>query len=108
MPYYGLATRAQAVVIKALGTPLKLITQITGISGRYIGNLVKKAVENGWNANWVLLNNYFRDKPYIGRTKKITPNIKQRVINAVIYNRYGREKSSKKIACEIGISVVSV
>jgi hypothetical protein len=26
MPYYGLAIRAQAVVIKALGTPLKLIT----------------------------------------------------------------------------------
>jgi len=47
MPYYGLATRAQAVVIKALGTPLKLITEITGISGKHIGNLVKKAVENG-------------------------------------------------------------
>jgi len=47
MPYYGLATRAQAVVMKALGTPLKLITQVTGISGRHIGNLVKKAVENG-------------------------------------------------------------
>jgi hypothetical protein len=46
MPYYGLATRAQAVVIKALGTLLKLITQITGISGRHISNLVKKAVEN--------------------------------------------------------------
>ena len=39
MPYYGLATRAQAIVMKALGTPLKLITQITGISGRHIGNL---------------------------------------------------------------------
>ena len=97
MPYYGLATRAQAVVIKALGTPLKLITQITGISGRYIGNLVKKAVENGWNANWVLFNNYFKDKPCRGRTKKITPDIKQRVVNAVIYNRYRREKAVKKL-----------
>ena len=46
MPYYGLTTRAQAVVIKALGTPLKLITKITGISGKHIGNLVKKVVEN--------------------------------------------------------------
>jgi hypothetical protein len=25
-PYYGLATRAQAVVMKALGTPLKVVT----------------------------------------------------------------------------------
>jgi hypothetical protein len=47
MPYYGLATRAQAVVIKTLGTPLKLITKVTGISGKHIGNLLKKAVENG-------------------------------------------------------------
>ena len=46
MPYYGLITRAQAVVIKALGIPLKLITKITGISSKYIGNLVKKVVEN--------------------------------------------------------------
>ena len=46
MPYYGLIMRAQAVVIKALGTPLKLITKITGISSKHIGNLVKKAVEN--------------------------------------------------------------
>ena len=76
MPYYGLATRAQAVVIKALGTPLKLITKITRISGKHIGNLVKKVVENSWNANWVLLNNYLKDKPHKGRTKKITPNIK--------------------------------
>ena len=46
MPRYGLATRAQAVVIKALGIPLKIITYVTGISARYISNLVKKAVEN--------------------------------------------------------------
>ena len=108
MPYYGLATRAQAIIIKALGTPLKLITQITGISGRHIRNLAKKAVENSWNTNWVLLDDHLKDKPRIGRTKKITPDIEQRVINAVTCDRYGRKKSSKKIAREIGISVASV
>ena len=46
MPCYGLVIRAQAVVIKALGTPLKVITYVTRISARYIGNLVKKVVEN--------------------------------------------------------------
>ena len=46
MPYYGLATRAQAIVIKALGTLLKLITKITRISGKHIGNRVKNIVEN--------------------------------------------------------------
>ena len=47
MPYYGLATRAQAVVMRALGTPLKAIAQVTGISTKHIGNLLKKVVENG-------------------------------------------------------------
>jgi hypothetical protein len=46
MPYYGLAIRAQAMVIEALNTLLKVITRVTRISGRYISNLVKKAVEN--------------------------------------------------------------
>ena len=108
MPYYGLATRAQAVVMKALGTPLKLITQATGISSKHIGNLLKKAVANGWRADWVLLDDHLEDKSRVGRTKKITPDIEQRVVNAVTCDRYGREKSSRKIAREIGISTASI
>ena len=80
--------------MKALGTPLKLITQVTGISGKHISNLLKKAVENGWRADQVLLDDHLRDKPRVGRTKKITPNIKQRVINAVTCDCYGRKKNS--------------
>ena len=108
MPCYGLATRAQAVVMKALGTPLKIITNVTRISARHIGNLVKKAVENGWRADWVLLNNYLKNKPGLGRKKTITPDLKQKVINAVIYDRYGRKKSTKRIARETGLSTLSV
>ena len=76
MPRYGLITRAQAVVMKALGIPLKIITNVTRISARYIGNLVKKVVENGWHVDWVLLNNYLKNKPSLGRKKTITPNLK--------------------------------
>ena len=94
MPCYSLATRAQAIVIKALGTPLKVITYITRISARYISNLVKKVVENSWRADWVLLDDHLKDKPHVGRTKKITPNIEQRVVNAITCDRYRRKKSS--------------
>ena len=86
MPYYGLTTRAQAVVMRALGTPLKVITCVTGISSKHISNLLKKAVENGWRADWVLLDNHLKDKPRPGRKKKITPDLKQKVINAITYN----------------------
>ena len=108
MPRYGLATRAQAVVIKALGTPLKVITHVTEISARHIGNLVKKAVENGWRVDWVLLNNHLKNKPGPGRKKTITPNLKQKVINAVTCDCYRRKKSTKMIAREIGLSALSV
>ena len=84
MPYYGLATRAQAVVMRALGTPLKVITCVTGISSKHISNLLKKAVENSWCKDQVLLNNHLKDKPRPGRKKKITPDLKQKVINAII------------------------
>ena len=108
MPRYGLATRAQAVVMKALGTPLKIITCITGISARHIGNLVKKAVENGWHADWVLFNDHFKNKPGLRHKKTITPNLEQKVINTVMCNCYGREKSTKMITCKIGLSASSV
>lgn len=65
-------------------------------------------VENGWYADWVLLNNHLRDKPCLGRKKKITPNLKQKVINAVTSNRYGRKKSTRRIAREIGLSILSI
>ena len=100
--------RAQAAVIKALGTPLKVIIHVTGISARYIGNLVKKAVENGWQADWVLLDDYFKNKPGLGRKKTITLDFKQKVINAIICDCYRREKSTKMIAREIGLFTSSI
>jgi len=108
MPHYGLVIRAQAVVIKALGTPLKVITYVTRISARHIGNLVKKAVENGWRADWVLLDDHLKNKPGPGHKKTITPKLKQKVINAVTCDRYEREKSIKMIACQTGLFALSV
>ncbi|OCK87013.1 uncharacterized protein K441DRAFT_508522, partial [Cenococcum geophilum 1.58] len=81
---------------------------VTGISTKHIGNLLKKAVENGWRADWVLLDDHLKDKPRRGRKKKITPDLEQRVVNAVTCDRYGREKSTRRIAREIGLSPSAV
>ena len=80
----------------------------TGIITRQIGNLVKKAVKNGWRADRVFFNNHFKNKPGLGRKKTITLNLKQKVINAIICNYYRREKSTKIIACEIGLFILSI
>src|SRR6266704_1978185 len=93
MPHYGLAMRAQAVVIKALGTPLKVITYVTRISARHISNLVKKAVENGWKVDWVLHDDHLKNKPGKRHKKTITPDLEQKVVNAIICDHYRREKN---------------
>jgi hypothetical protein len=56
----------------------------------------------------VLLDNHLRDKPRVGRKKKITPDLKQKVINAVTCNRYGCEKSTRRIARETGLSILCI
>jgi len=40
--------------------------------------------------------------------KKKPLNFKQRIINAIIYNYYRREKSTKRIAREIGLFILAV
>jgi len=94
--------------MRALGIPLKVITYVTGISSKHISNLLKKVVENGWRKDWVLLNDHLKDKLRPGRKKKITPKFKQKVINAITCNRYGREKSIKMLAREIGLSLLAL
>ena len=83
MPSYGLVTRAQAVVMRALGTPLKVITCVTRISSKHISNLLKKAIKNSWYLDWVLLNDHLKNKPRPRPKKKITLDFKQKVINTV-------------------------
>ncbi|OCK94623.1 uncharacterized protein K441DRAFT_560967, partial [Cenococcum geophilum 1.58] len=51
---------------------------------------------------------HLKNKPGLGRKKTITPNLKHKVVNAVICDRYGRKKSTKIIACETGLSALSV
>ncbi|OCK93499.1 uncharacterized protein K441DRAFT_722838, partial [Cenococcum geophilum 1.58] len=81
---------------------------VTGISTKHIGNLLKRAVENGWRVDWVLLDDHLKDKPRVGRKKKITPDLKQKVINAVTCDRYGCKKSTRRIARETGLSASSI
>jgi hypothetical protein len=47
MPYYSLATRAQAITLHALGVAYQKITEITGISTRHVQNLVGIAISRG-------------------------------------------------------------
>ena len=98
MPYYGLATQAQAITLHAVGVAYKIITNITGISARYVQNLVDKAVSRGWNANEPLLDSDVKDKPGRGRKRKFTKEQEKEIVEAILTNRYSREKTCLALA----------
>src|SRR5947209_20548209 len=71
-------------------------------STKHIANLLKRAFEHGWNPQSVLLDNHVRDKLRPGRKLKITADVEEKILRAVTLDRYGREKSAKIIALEVG------
>lgn len=50
MGYFDIATRAQAVVLRALNIPLEEVAQITNITTRQVINICQKAVIRGWES----------------------------------------------------------
>jgi transposase len=104
MPSYGLATRAQAVILRAAGVTLKQISAVTSITTKHIKNLYNEATTRGWNPLSPLLDIHIKDKPRPGRKKQVTPEKELEIVNAVLRDRYGREKSCKAIADQCGVS----
>ncbi|RPB24701.1 hypothetical protein L211DRAFT_745782, partial [Terfezia boudieri ATCC MYA-4762] len=88
-----IVTRAQAVILRSMGEALAIIQQQTGITPRHVQNLSKEAQKRGWEPGTPLLKEHVNNKPRSGRPVKITPSIEQAVVDAVLKDRYGREKS---------------
>ena len=106
MGFYQLATRAQALAIKAMGATLKYIQKITQIKRRSLQYLFKKALNYGWHptTNPLILDGYIIDAPRTGPKVKVTRLFKQRILKKVTSDQYGREKSCTYIAAECGCS----
>jgi transposase len=98
MPYYGLATRAQAITLRALGVAYKTITDITGISARHMQNLLGIAFSRGWKANEPLLDSDVKDKAGQGRKRKFTKEQEQEIVEAILTDRYSQEKTCATLA----------
>ena len=110
MGFYQLATKAQALAIKAMGATLDHIERITEIKRRALQYIFKKARSRGWDpvCRPLLLDGYIIDAPRTGRKIKITREFEQRIIKKATSDRYGREKSSAYIAAECGCSEKTV
>ena len=74
--FYQLATRAQALAMKAIGAILEHIQSITLIKRRALQYLFKKVINCGWNptTNPLIINGYVVNGPRPGRKPKVTYN----------------------------------
>ena len=108
MGLLDIAQRACAVLLRALKYPYNEIEDITKIKRSTVQKICRKARERGL-VYWVdqpiiILDRYLIDAPRSGRAPKGTSEFAKRVVNAVVDNRNGREKSSHALAEYFGVS----
>ena len=108
--FYQLATRAQALAMKAMGATLEHIERITEIKRRTLQYIFKRARSRGWDPSSrpLVLDGYVLDAPRAGSKVKITREFEQRILKKVTTDRFGREKSCAYIAAECGCSAQTV
>jgi len=109
---FDIATRAQVVTLKALNFTNQQITQQTGIQSRAINYIYDREIQRGFDPNATLLiiyDTHVQTISHSGRPSKQTEEVKEKVLNKIWQDRYGREKSCAYIAAEIrGMSLMTV
>ena len=110
MAHYNIATRAQAVILKAEGRKYAEIEASTGMSKSAIRYTYKKALDRGWHPteNPQLRDEHVIDGERPGAPKKLTEEKIKEIVDRVIKDRYGREKSADYVSTETGVSRSSV
>ena len=83
--FHQLATRAQALAMKAMGATLDYIENITQIKRRNLQYIFSKARSCGWDpvSRPLLLDGYIVNAPCAGRKIKINYEFKLRIIKKV-------------------------
>jgi transposase len=100
MAPYDIATRALVVTLKAAGKPNNEITGLTGISKRTINSIYARAIERGFDLGQrplKLADKYLEDSHQSSRPSK-QHEVSEKVVTAIRYDRYGREKSYANVA----------
>ena len=85
MVFYQLATKAQALAIKAMGAIMEHIQNITQIKRRALYYLIKKALNRGWNptTNPLIIDGYVIDTLHPGKKTKYMCEFEQRILKKV-------------------------
>ena len=101
---FDIVTRAQAVILKAVGESLAVIEQQTGITGRQVRNIWNATLARGWTPGTPLTTVHVTQARRPGRPKKVTAQLEEDIIRSITNNRYGREKTLRQLAREFNLS----
>jgi hypothetical protein len=90
------ATRAQALTLLSTGLTLSEIGKKTGFTKSGILRIEKKAKERGYDPekDLIIYIRYVEDAPRIGRPKKCTPEVEEKVVALISKNSTTRELST--------------
>lgn len=107
--FYPPELRVQILTLYAIGLRTNIIATYLQVRQRTVQDLIKRAKERGFKLEDSIRvkKEYFEDNKRSGRPKEITSAIKSALIKSVTKDRSGREKSSKMLAFEAGISLSS-
>ncbi|KAF1982402.1 hypothetical protein K402DRAFT_340493, partial [Aulographum hederae CBS 113979] len=103
MVWVELATRAQALVLKAFGVKMAEIVEVTNIKLRNLQYILSRARQRGWSGakDEMILDGHLIEKRRTGRPRKYKKEFDEKVIDAVTTDRFGREKSCAYIASQL-------
>ena len=105
--YHDIATRAQALTLKAVKCPDTENTKITGLPRSTINSIYRTARARGYNpdAYQTIFNSYVEDAPKPRVLRKATPEVEEAIITALSKNSTIRGLSCQRIADLISLNI---
>jgi hypothetical protein len=103
---YSIPQRTQALTLLTIGYTFKEVEEWLKIPDRTLRRIQAKAAERGYrpHEDYRILLYHVEDGKGPGRPREINCEIESRLLNLVVADRSGREKSSDILAYECGIS----
>ena len=92
---YNAATYAQALTMLQLKRPVKEITEKTGLNKSTVSRIKKRAKERGYTpeTNPTIIMAYVEDAPRSSRPIKLTVEVEEQVVKAILKNSTIRQLS---------------
>ena len=108
--HHDFAERVQALTLMTYGIPIEQVATIVSISRSQLYKIKKHAFDRGFQptVSPIILDVYVTYAARNERPPKVTKEIEEHLIRLVTRDRNGREKTSRQLASELGLSATTI